>query len=86
MIVCDFEEYFDDEADECVPYVLYFGELEDLLKISIEPNPDADPEQAAIDTDFTYEIITASASEIKVQIYFNFPLKITPLDMLQVQL
>ena len=85
MVECDFDQYFDLEKEECVAYVLYFGQLEDLLRLQILPSPDREADQVAQDTEFTYQIVSVTSSTVTIQCYFAHPLKITTADVLQVQ-
>ena len=37
-IFCAYDEYLDEDLYECVPYQVYFGQIEDLVDITLTPD------------------------------------------------
>ena len=80
-------QYFDKSTNACEKLEIYFGAFDSLFSVNIVHADRMDSfARRQLQLDYSKQIVSVSATEIKVQFNFTDPLALSPSDTLEVRL
>ena len=87
MIICDFPEieYLNEETKTCDLIDIYFGKLEDMIKVRYQPSRPGRRLQAN-QSQQLFEVIEASGSDLVIQLIFDHPESVSDDDEIDIAL